>query len=310
MEDVDTAIRQRNQAWSECSMIPSWVDPVTVGLDCFYTQPEIALQCVESLYDAMRLDHADPSRYEFVDPGAGMGAFYDLLPEGRRAGIDILPTRAEFIGQDFLTWQAEPNTRYAVVGNPPFGYRAWLSLVFMNHAAEFADYIGCILPMAFQSDGKGSPKHRVIGAELVHSEPLPPRSFTDANGRTVMLNALWQIWRRGVNNYPPSKTCDAWADLFTVDWRKERLCGQTRLHEATWFLQRTYFERQPQLVDDFKKVRYSCGYGIVLKQEADAITELLRSVDWDRYSNLAVHNCRHISMYHIRQALIDGGYVD
>jgi len=47
-----------------------------------------------------------------------------------------------------------------VIGNPPFGYRACLALAFVNHAARFADYIVMILPMGFQSNGKGNPKFK------------------------------------------------------------------------------------------------------------------------------------------------------
>lgn len=164
--------------------------------------------------------------------------------------------------------------------------------------------------MAFQSAGKGSPKHRVRGAELIHSNMLPSDAFVDQNGNSVKINALWQIWRRGVNNIPPQQTCDDWIDLFTVDNRKERLCGQTRLSEADFFLQRTYYGDPPKLVKDFSEVRYGCGYGIVLKKEQDAIVQLLNETDWREYSNLAMHNCRHISMYHIRQALVHGGFTD
>ena len=307
---VEAAKANRNRAWETCPLIPSWVDSSVVDLDRFFTRRRLHWECTESLYATMRGDYADLDRYEFVDPGAGAGVFYDLLPEGRRTGIDILPGRYEFIKHDYLTWRPDEGRRYAVLGNPPFGYRAWLSLAFINHSATFADYIGCIVPMAFQSDGKGSPKHRVRGAELMLSEPLPPNAFVDANGQPVKLNALWQVWRRGVNNYPPARTCDNWMDLFTVDTRKERLCGQKRLHEANWFLQRTFYGDPPSLVRNFFEVRYRCGYGIVLKQAADSIAEVLRETDWHKYSNLAVHNCRHISMYHIREAVIDGGFTD
>jgi len=34
---------------------------------------------------------------------------------------------------------SRPPRRSAVVGNPPFGYRAWLALAFVNRAALFAD---------------------------------------------------------------------------------------------------------------------------------------------------------------------------
>ncbi len=307
---VEIAKANRNRAWDACRLIPSWVNSNEVDLDRFFTRPEVAWECSESLYTEMRADYADLDRYQFIDPGAGNGVFYDLMPEGQRTGIDILTERLEFINHDYLTWQPPDGGQYAVLGNPPFGYRAWLTLAFINHSATFADYIGCIVPMAFQSDGKGSPKHRVRGAELILSEPLPPNAFVDVNGQGVKLNALWQIWRRGVNNYPPARTCNNWMDLFTVDTRKERLCGQKRLDEANWFLQRTFFGDPPTLVRDFAEVRYRCGYGIVLKKAAGLITDLLRETDWYKYSNLAVHNCRHISMYHIRQAVIDGGFTD
>ena len=308
--EIEQAKAGRNRAWENCSLIPTWVDRESVGLDRFYTRPEVAKECSEDLYEVMREDYADLSNYHFIDPGAGTGVFYDLMPAGRRIGIDLLPARPEFIAHDYLTWTPTSGRKYAVLGNPPFGYRAWLALAFVNHSAQFADYMGLILPMAFQSDGKGSPKHRVRGAELVHSSPLSADAFVDRSGNAVKLNALWQVWRRGVNNIPPLQTCDDWIDLFTVDNRKERLCGQARLHEADFFLQRTYYGEPPKLVTDFAEVRYGCGYGIVLKKEAETIAELLAATDWTEYSNLAMHNCRHISMYHIRQAVIHGGFTD
>lgn len=301
----------RNEAWVDCSLIPAWVDHDAVDLDRFYTLPEVAEWCRDSLHAFMDEDHADIPAYQFVDPGAGDGAFYNLMPEGRRVGIDIYPLHPEFIQQDYLSW-APPvrSTPYAVLGNPPFGYRAWLALAFLNHSATFADYIGFIVPMGFQSDGKGSPKHRVRGAQLVQSERIPDNAFVDGNGRPVKINALWQIWRRGVNNAPPAQTCANWVELFTVDTRKERRCGHNRMHEATWFLQRTFYGDPPTLVTDFGDVKYRCGYGIIIKQEVEAVSEVLRRTDWHQYSNLALHNCRHISMYHIRQAVIDAGFTD
>lgn len=111
-----------------------------------------------------RREYAKESEYLFVDPSAGDGVFYDMLPKDRRMGVEIVPGRAEFHCSDYLKWRPPGKQEaIAVVGNPPFGYRAWLALAFVKHSAEFADYIGMILPMAFQSDGKGSPKFRVRG---------------------------------------------------------------------------------------------------------------------------------------------------
>lgn len=308
---LSTAIEKRNSCWSNNPLIPSWVDKETVDLDQFYTRPEIAQQCFVLLNNIMLDDYANMNFYKFVEPSAGNGSFYDLLPEQKRIGIDIVPNRKEFEIADFLSWKPPVNGhRYAVVGNPPFGYRAWLALAFVNHAAQFADYIGFILPMAFQSEGKGSPKHRVIGAELIDTKILPPNSFVLPNGQPAGINALWQVWKRGVNNRKPEKTCNDWIDLFTVDMRKERLCGQNRITEADWFLQRTFFNEPPKLVKDFSSVKYVCGYGLVIKKKKREITRCLQNIDWRNYSNLAAHNCRHISMYHIRKALADNGFFD
>jgi hypothetical protein len=308
---IDDALQKRNDLWQGNSAIPGWVDIDNVALDQFFTVPDVAQKCHDNLLCIMANNGQNPAQYKFIEPSAGQGVFLDLLPKDRRIGLDIMPQRIEIDQQDFLSWSIKPNGyRYAVVGNPPFGYRAWLALAFVNHAAKFADYIGMILPMAFQSDGKGSPKHRVEGMELLHSEVLPPNSFTDAHGNPVKVNALWQVWRKGVNTRAAVKTCDDWIDLFTVDQRKERLCGHMRMHEADHFLQRTFYRDPPNLVKDFAQVKYVCGYGIVIKQKKRDITQFLRSVDWHSYSNLAAHNCRHISMYHIRSAMTDGGFVD
>ena len=146
MRTIEQAKAMRNQSWQECTLIPAWVNQEEVGLDCFYTHPDIAQECSESLYSVMQNDYVNPDNYHFIDPGAGTGAFYDLMPEGRRTGIDILPTYPEFIDQDYLTWSPpDPYNQYAVLGNPPFGYRAWLALAFVNHSATFADYIGWLM---------------------------------------------------------------------------------------------------------------------------------------------------------------------
>ena len=308
--DEALALHQRNQGWRDSPYVPPWVDPEDVGLDRFFTRPEVARRCLDSLLHWMACDGAPVSSYNFLEPAAGTGAFYDLLPADRRTGVDIVPVREEYERADFLSWWPTDDRLLAAIGNPPFGYRAWLALAFMNHAAKFADYVGMILPMAFQSDGKGSPKFRVRGLRLVHTSHLPQDAFVDVNGYGVKVNALWQVWQRGVNNVQLPATCNQWLDLFTVDNRKERLCGQRRMKDADYFLQRTFYGDVPRLVRDFANVRYVCGYGLVIKRAKRKIVSLLNGTDWREYSNLAAHNCRHISMYHIRKVLTDAGFKD
>jgi hypothetical protein len=302
----------RNESWAKIREIPSWVNIDEVGLDQFFTRSHVAKACWASLCDYMTADGADLTHYKFVEPSAGLGAFYDLLPDKRRIGIDVVHYRPEFIQSDFLAWSPKKNGyTYASIGNPPFGYRAWLALAFLNHAALFSDYVGFILPMGFQSRGKSNVQDRVKGLRLVHSSPLPPDSFMGVDGKSAKVNALWQIWtKKGADEKPKIATCNKFIDLFTVDMRKERLCGQARLHEADFFLQRTFYNEPPQLVTSFEQVKYVCGYGIVLKKDKARVVNILQNTDWRTYSNLASHHCRHISMCHIRAALTDKGLKD
>ena len=305
-------IELRNESWGKSKYIPKWVNIKEVDLDQFYTRPDIAKSCWESLKQYMSADNVKLSDYDFIEPSAGLGAFYDLLPNKQRIGIDVEKFRLEYIQSDFLAWNPTKKTgRYVCVGNPPFGYRAWLALAFLNHAALFSDYVGFILPMGFQSRGKSNSQDRVRGLHLVHSSPLPADSFIDIHGKVLKVNALWQIWaRNGSETKKETKTCNKYIDLFTVDMRKERLCGQNRLSEADYFLQRTFYTEPPSLVTSFDQVKYVCGYGIVIKRDREKVLEALRNANWKYHSNLASHNCRHISMCHIRNALIEAGLVD
>lgn len=307
----DNAIKLRNSFWKKNSNIPSWVNIEDVGLDQFYTEPKIAQYCIDSLKDFLQKMSIDTNDYIFVEPSAGSGSFYDLLPSNKRIGLDIAPLHSEISQKDFLSWKPEiKNKKYIFIGNPPFGYRAWTALAFMNHAAQFAEYIGFILPMGFQSDARGSAKHRVKGMRLVHSEIISSDSFFEPNGKKRKVNALWQIWVKGENVIAPKSTCRNWVDIFTVDLRKERLCGKNKMKEADFFLQRTYYKEPPKLVQDFSEVKYTCGYGFIIKKDKKGITKALQEIDWNSYCNLAAHNCKHISMYHIEQALVDKGYKD
>ncbi len=308
---LDDAIRLRNAKWKNNSYIPSWVNIDEVGLDQFYTKPDVAKYCVESLISFVQKENIQLEDFTFVEPSAGNGSFYDLLPKNRRIGIDIAPLHKEIIQQDFLSWKPKNKSlKYIFIGNPPFGYRAWMALAFVNHAAQFAEYIGFILPMAFQSDARGSAKHRVKGMRLVHSEIISSDSFFEPNGKKRKVNALWQIWKKGENILPPKISCREWVDIFTVDLRKERLCGQDKMKKADYFLQRTYYKEPPKLVKNFSEVKYTCGYGFIIKKDKKDIIKALNNTDWEKYCNLAAHNCKHISMYHIERALVEKGFVD
>jgi len=309
--DIDSAIKFRNKKWQDNKYIPKWVNIEEVDLDHFCTRPEVAKVCWDKFLKYLKKEKVNLSEYTFIEPSAGLGAFYDLLPKDRRIGIDIVKGNPEFIQQDFLSWQPEDKSKkYICVGNPPFGYRAWLALSFVNHAEKFSDYIAFIVPMAFQSNGKSNIKDRIKSFHLVHQSSLPIDSFIDVDDKIVKVNALFQIWKKGKVKKKIEKTCSEYIDLFTVDMRKERKCGHQRLHEADFFLQRSFFNEPPKLVKSFSEVKYVCGYGIILKKDKSKVLEVLKNTDWRKFNNLASHNVKHISMEHIRKALLNAGFID
>ena len=298
----------RDKAWETTDRIPGWVRGREINLDQYNTMPEVAEYCWKSLKKVLEKDGVVLSNYKFIEPSAGTGAFYNLLPKNRRIGIDVEKFNNEYVQQDYLTW--EPNFTddrpCIAIGNPPFGYRGWLALAFLNKSAEFCDYVGFILPMSFQSDGKGSPKNRVEGMRLIHSEHLTGDIFVRPNGEKIQVNTLWQVWKKGdAPALPDLSLADEYIDLFTVDFRKERLCGMKKIEECNTFLQRSYFNEPPTIVSDFSKVKYVCGYGIIIKKDKVKIRKILKEVDWSKYNNLATHSVKHISMYHIKKALLD-----
>lgn len=304
-----TAIQLRDTAWINSDLIPDWVRGREVSLDQHNTPSSVSKYCWDSFQKVLKKDKKKIEEYQIIEPSAGTGSFYDLLPANNRIGIDIgkFTGYDEYIQADFLTWNPiNKEQKYIAIGNPPFGYRGWLALSFLNHAAEFCEYVGFILPMSFQSEGKGSPKYRVPGMKLVHHEILPDGLFIQDTGDKTSVNTLWQIWKKGESMKAPDYSlCDEYLELFTVDQRKERLCGAEKMKDCKIFLQRTFYTEPPTLVNDFSKVKYCCGYGFIIKKDKKIIKELLKNADWVKYSNLATHNCRHISMFHIKQYLLD-----
>ena len=137
---------------------------------------------------------------------------------------------------------------------------------------------------------------------------MPKNSYYTPEGRKECINAIWTVWEKGENSLPAVDDLSNYLELFTVDMRKERLCGIEKMKNADFFLQRTFYDNNPpRAVEDFSDVKYVCGYGFITKQKAKGIRKIIDDTDWFRYSNLAAHNCHHISMYHIKQALNDGG---
>ena len=149
-------------------------------LDKYFTKQEIAKKLIEKTKKVILKYEKDLQEFNWIEPSAGNGVFYNLLPKEKRIGIDIKPQLTNILEKDFLKYKIDKNKRNIVIGNPPFGHRGVIALNFINHSKD-AEYVCFILPMFFKSQGKGSIKYRVKHHNLLHSEELPKNSFYTPN---------------------------------------------------------------------------------------------------------------------------------
>lgn len=85
-------------------------------MDQFYTKDNIASE----LYNIFKTQ-IDINKFDLIlEPSAGKGAFFKLLPENKRIGLDLEPKFPKIIKQDYLTYQPIKNKTYITIGNPLF----------------------------------------------------------------------------------------------------------------------------------------------------------------------------------------------
>lgn len=277
--------------------------------DSFFTDKNAAKHCFEVFCSVCEKQGIALSRRTFVEPSAGEGCFYDLLPRRKRIGLDIYPRDARIQKANFLMWYPKREDKYAVVGNPPFGVRGAMALAFLNRALLFADAVGFILPMSFYSNGKGSNMKRVKGAGLIHSEKLPSNVFyMPDTGDGMSVNTVFQVWAKGIknkvfNDYDVSE----YVDIYTCCSSPERYCGLGRGRKYDCFIASTFY-RSVSIVNKFEDVLYGSGYGLIIKKEKRKIMNLLKETDWLEYCSDATNHCKHLRMYYLRKLLGDNGY--
>lgn len=167
-------------------------------LDQYYTRPEIAAHCY-----SIFLKHFDPANFLLVEPSAGTGSFFRLLPQGSLA-FDVDPKFPSVEKADFLTVTVESDRPVATVGNPPFGKNSSLAISFFNHAASQADVIAMILPKTFRKDS--TLKRLDQNFHLLTEEALPADAFV-FRSEPYNLPTIFQVWvrRPGKRDLPQGK---------------------------------------------------------------------------------------------------------
>lgn len=285
--------------------------------DKYFTKQEIAKSLFQKAKEIIS-KYENTEKYTWLEPSVGEGCFFDLLPKTKRIGIDIDPLRDDIVKSDYLKYKL-PNKPLIVIGNPPFGHRGVLAFEFIKHS-ENADFICFILPMFFESNGKGSIKYRIKNKYLLYSSEVPINAFYDENKRDVNVNCVFQIWSKKeyIKNeefnwytYAKKNPFGEYIEVVTVSLAKKRECGLNYIknEKADFYISSTFYKKN-EIVFDFKNVKYKSGIAIIIKNNKykDKIIKIFKNVDWIKYSSLATNSCRHVGKSHIYKIMHDNNF--
>lgn len=287
--------------------------------DQFYTKPHIAEKCYNTFGKIAKRLGVNLSTYHFIEPAAGCGWFYRLLPHDRRTGIDIDPKAIDNEGtrlltQDYLTWTPKRDGKYVVIGNPPFGLRGHLALQFINHSYLFADMVAFILPPLFNSDGKGVPAKRVKGYKLAHTENLPHDAFQYPDGRDVSVASIFQIWTKVGKEkirIKQAKTCKQFVRVYSLSdgGTPASTRNKAMLYECDVYLPSTCFNGM-RIYDNFEDLPHRRGYGVKIYQQKKAIKQLFRDCDLEKVAFRSTNGALNLRTSLIESIIISGGFYD
>jgi hypothetical protein len=268
--------------------------------DQFFTPKDLAKKCWDIFNREVKINTDD---YTFIEPSAGDGSFLHILPN-EPIGLDIEPRSTGIQRQDYLTWKPTDTTKkYIVFGNPPFGLRGHLALNFINHSHDFADYVCFILPQLFESDGKGSPRKRVKGYNLIYSEGLSAMFYNPENDK-VKVNGVFQIWSKHTSNPKYTIKLNTEENMKVYSVSNGGTISSTRnkvmIGKCDVYLPSTCFGKDNmRTYKRFEDLPSQKGYGIVFFTDKENMINKMETIDWSTISFLSTN-----SAYNLRTSLI------
>ena len=271
--------------------------------DQFFTPPHTALYCYNQVLKILKEYKDDETAFHYIEPSAGSGNFLNLLPIDRSIGVDIEPRTDNIINYDYLKWQPNLNNKYIVIGNPPFGLRGQLALKFINYSYNFADYVCFILPQLFISDGKGSPRKRVIGYNLIHSENLNT-NFIDPDEKPILVQCIFQIWskyhKNNIYNISTIKT-DTMSIYSLSNGGTPSSTRNKQMHDiCDIYIPSTCFGKiNMKYYNKFENLPGCKGYGIIFKKNKELNINKFKTINWSDVAFLSTN-----SAYNIRSSQI------
>jgi hypothetical protein len=242
-------------------------------MDQFYTNEDVAQQCVSVLLNHVSFDSYDT----ILEPSAGTGSFFKLLPEGKRKGIDLEPKYEGIEQMDFFNFVHQQGTKYLVVGNPPFGRVSSLAIKFFNHASKWADVIAFIIPRTFRRvsvhNKLNTDFHLVFDEEI----PMTPCSFSPP----MMVKCCFQIWEKKDTKraiVELSTSHDDW-DFLGFGPKDEK--GQPTPPNGADFAMRAYGGKCGEIVNTgLEKLRPKSWHWIKSKIDKNTLIDRFNALDY------------------------------
>lgn len=166
-------------------------------LDQFFTKSSVAQKCIDRVREFYNFSVFS----RIIEPSAGTGSFYNLLPKENRVGVELDPElcqkQPEFKEMSFFKYTVSPNS--IVIGNPPFGTQSKLAIDFFNYAACSTQVIAFIIPRTWK---KPSVQNRLdLNFHLVDSFDIEDNAFE--GDKETAVKCCFQIWER--RDYPRAK---------------------------------------------------------------------------------------------------------
>jgi hypothetical protein len=288
--------------------------------DQFYTPPNIATECCTILYNILTELGEDKDAYTYIEPSAGSGSFLKSLPSSNTIAMDIEPmptdTKINIETQDFLSWSPTisnhpdrlRHNKYIVVGNPPFGLRGNLALRFINHSYPFADFVAFILPQLFESDGKGSPRKRVKGYNLIYSKKLFSDIFVNPSGKEIVVNTIFQIWSKHyeTDEYKMVEVENPYFRVYSLSdggtpssTRNKKMIGL-----CDFYLPSTCFGKENiHSYNSFEELPNNRGYGIVFKDKK-YYTQICKNIKWEDIAFKSTNSAYNLRTSQITKSIL------
>ena len=188
--------------------------------DKFYTDPNVALECIQTL---------DLDSYDLIiEPSAGSWAFSRHLPRDKTYSFDLFPDEAypETIKQDWLefdiiSFAKEHNANNVlIIGNPPYGRASGLASKFIQHSAidnnlfDVKTTVAFVISEAFQKD---SFMKRVPLTHTLTQHKSLGSPFTMDGEPYSKLNTGWFVYEPIPREKENIKTCSKWIKKHTKE---------------------------------------------------------------------------------------------